>query len=85
MEESKRIVCMIDVGSIKTDRHPMNPSTLSLIDYMRSGGKVPPIKVGKLLGGGFVIRDGRHRLLAHKMLGLTKIEARFSETPMIDR
>lgn len=82
---SNRKECLISVGSIKMDRYPMNPSTIRLIDYMREGGIVPAIKVAKLQSGGFIIRDGRHRVLAHKMLGRTEILARFSGKPMINR
>jgi ParB-like chromosome segregation protein Spo0J len=77
-----RVKEYIKVSSIKMDRFPMNPSTLSLIDYLRSGGDIPPIKVAKLPKGGFIIRDGRHRVLAHKLLGMDKILATFSNEPM---
>lgn len=72
----------IDVNLIRMDRYPMNPSTLSLIDYLREGGEVPPIKVAKHPDGGYIIRDGRHRVLAYKMLGRNKIKAKYSEVPM---
>lgn len=74
---------MIPIASIKMDRYPMNPSTLGLVDYLRKGGLVPPIKVAKSKGGGFVIRDGRHRVLANKLIGNHLIEAKFSSSPMI--
>ena len=73
---------MIDVGLVRIDRYPMNPSTLSLIDYLREGGEVPAIKVAKHPKGGYIIRDGRHRVLAHKMLGIKKIKAKFSDKAM---
>ena len=72
----------IDISLIKVDRYPMNIKTLNLIDYLRNGGEVPPIKVVKLPKGGYMIKDGRHRLLAHKMLGLSKIKAKFSDVPI---
>lgn len=72
----------IDISLIKVDRYPMNVKTLNLIDYMRNGGEVPPIKVVKLPKGGYMIKDGRHRLLAHRMLGLSKIKAKFSDVPI---
>ena len=65
------------------DRYPMNISTLNLIDYLRSGGNVPPIKVAKHPRGGYIIRDGRHRVLANKLLGKTMIMAKFSDKPML--
>lgn len=57
------------------DRYPLNPSTLDLIDYLRSGGSVPPIKVKRLPTGNYEIRDGRHRITAYKLLGKTHIKA----------
>ncbi len=72
----------IDISLIKVDRYPMNLKTLNLIDYMRNGGEVPPIKVVKLPKGGYMIKDGRHRILAHRMLGLSKIKAKFSDVPI---
>ena len=72
----------IDINLIRMDRYPMNPSTLNLIDYLRKGGSIPPIKVAKHPNGGYIIRDGRHRVLAHKMLGIDKIKAKYSEIPM---
>lgn len=77
-----RHTCLIDIGLIRMDRYPMNPSTLSLIDYLRGGGVVPAIKVAKHPLGGYIIRDGRHRVLASKLLGRKQIKAKFSEVPM---
>ena len=68
----------INIDLVNIDRWPLNPSTLSLIDAMRSGIEIPPIKVSRLKNGRFNIKDGRHRLLTHKLLGLKKIKAEFS-------
>lgn len=80
-----RHVRLIDVKLIRMDRYPMNPSTLSLIDYLRTGGEVPPIKVATHPDGGYIIRDGRHRVLAYKILGIKKIKAKYSKLPMCKR
>lgn len=77
-----RVEKEIPIGSIRMDRFPMNPSTLSLIDYLRKGGTVPAIKVAKHPDGGFEIRDGRHRMLANMMLGKSTINAKFSTTAL---
>lgn len=69
----------IFINSIKMDRHPLNPSILSLIDYLKSGGTVPPIKVSRLVDGNFIIKDGRHRVTASKLLGRKTILATFGE------
>ena len=81
---SVRRSCLVNIGLIRMDRYPMNPSTLSLIDYLREGGKVPAIKIAKHPNGGYIIRDGRHRILAHKLLGRTKIKAKFSDKAMFN-
>jgi ParB-like chromosome segregation protein Spo0J len=81
-KQSDRRIEFIDIQLIKVDRYPINPKTLSLIDYIRNGGEIPPIKVVKLPKGGFMIKDGRHRLVAYKMLGKTKIKAKFSDIPI---
>lgn len=81
---SVRRSCLVDIGLIRMDRYPMNPSTLSLIDHLREGGEVPAIKIAKHPKGGYIIRDGRHRVLAHKLLGRTKIKAKFSDKAMLN-
>lgn len=80
-----RVTKFIDIQLIKVDRHPMNKSTLDLIDYMRGGGRIPPIKVSTNIHGGYEIKDGRHRVLASKLMGLTMINARFSTKPKINQ
>lgn len=83
-KDSGRQCLYVDISLIRMDKYPMNPSTLALVDHLRKGGKVPAIKIAKHPKGGYVIRDGRHRILAHKLLGRTKIEARFSNKTMIN-
>jgi len=75
---TKRQEADIDISLIKMDRYPINPTTLSLIDYLRQGKEAPAIKVSRLSKGGYKIKDGRHRVLAYKLLGRTKIKAAFS-------
>lgn len=82
--ENKRYTELVSIDLIRMDRYPMNPSTLSLIDYLRGGGEVPAIKIAKHPKGGYIIRDGRHRILAHKLIGLKKIKAKFSEVPIFN-
>ena len=77
-----RVTRHINISDIRVDRYPINPSTLQLVDFLRSGGLVPPIHVAVRSTGGYLIKDGRHRLLANKLLGMKTIEARFSTVPM---
>jgi len=78
----ERLVRHVNIAEISVDRYPMNPSTLTLVEYMQKGGDIPPIKIAKLKKGGFQIRDGRHRLLASKLLGRKTIKAKYSTLPM---
>jgi ParB-like chromosome segregation protein Spo0J len=80
-----RIIRDVNVSSIKMDRYPLNKSTLNLIKYLESGGSVPPIKIATLKKGNYLIRDGRHRITAFKLLGWEKIEAKFSIKPLQER
>lgn len=73
-----RVTKYIPVFQIDMDSYPMNPSTLSLIDYIREGNEVNAIEVSSLSNGRFRIKDGRHRVLAYKMLGLNRIKANYS-------
>jgi len=66
---------------IAYDRLPLNASTLSLIDHLRSGGSVPPIHCCRDVYGRLHVRDGRHRLLAHMMLE-RDIMIRVSDRPL---
>lgn len=73
-----RVTKYIPISQIDMDSYPMNPSTLSLIDYIREGNEVNAIEVLSLSNGRFRIKDGCHRVLAHKMLGLNRIKANYS-------
>jgi len=74
----KRVEQFINIQNIRIDRLPLNPSTLSLVDHIRNGGDIPPIQVSKHPNGGYSIKDGRHRLVACKLLGKSTINAKFS-------
>lgn len=69
----------IDVALVDFDKLPLNRSTFELCVFLEGGGDVPPIHVAQDGYGRFKIRDGRHRLLAHKLTGRTKIMARYGE------
>lgn len=74
----------IDISQIDIDRYPLNPTVLGLIDYLRAGGITKPIKVAKKSSGGYILKDGRHRVLAYKLLGRTTIKATFSDVALLD-
>jgi ParB-like chromosome segregation protein Spo0J len=70
----------LPISAIELDRTlPVNPRTLALVDYLRSGGRVPEIHVERYEGG-YRIRDGRHRITAYKLLGWPQIDVRYGVT-----
>jgi len=78
-----KIINEIDISLIRMDRYPINEKTLRLVDYLRNGGVVPEIKVAKHPLGGFIIKDGRHRITAYRLLGRKTIKAKYSNKPQI--
>ena len=81
------VIRLIPLASIGMDHTPINPKTLDLVDYLRGGGVVPSIHVraGIIPAGakGCVVReydicDGRHRVIAYKLLGRNTIAARIA-------
>ena len=90
-----RVRKWLPLSAIRIDRIPLNRSTLALVDFLRNGGEVKPIKVQKIrkcpvcndprcdAADGhyeYHIRDGRHRWVAYKILGHTHIEVVFGES-----
>lgn len=73
-----KITKEIPVHLIKIDRFPLEKKSLDYANLMLKGVKFPPIKVAKDKNGSFQIRDGRHRWLATKLIGKTKILAKYN-------
>jgi len=69
----------IHICNIKFDNIPLNPQTLDLAIKLHNKEIVPislpPIKVMLLPNGQYLIRDGRHRVIAFKLNGIKKIKA----------
>lgn len=65
---------IINISNISIDNYPLNTSTFNLSIHINQGGSIPPIKV-KILNGLYIIKDGRHRVTACKLLGIKKIKA----------
>lgn len=63
---------------IRLDRGPLGPSVMDLAIHLIKGGTVPPIHV-QIIDGEYWIRDGRHRVQAHRLIGREYILARFSK------
>jgi ParB-like chromosome segregation protein Spo0J len=72
----------IPISCVRMDRYPLNPTMIGLLTHMSSGGTVPPIKVALRGDGTYEIRDGRHRVLAHKLLGMKHIRCIVSPKPL---
>ena len=70
-----REVVSMPVASIAVDRWPMDRKTLSYARLIEEGAEFPPIRVF-LRDGRWWISDGRHRLLAHRMLGIPRIKVK---------
>jgi len=71
----KREIKELPICSIMCRNYPHDTKTLEYALLLRCGGQFPPIKVYRRKKGGFVIKDGRHRFLAHKLNGRRKISA----------
>jgi len=67
------------IESILIDKLPINPTVLSLVYFILSGGIIPPIKLQICSDGGYKLKDGRHRVCAYKLLGIKKILATFKK------
>lgn len=79
-----RVKTRLQIGNITLDREPIGPSTLSLVDFLRGGGTVPPIHVELKAKGTWKILDGRHRVLAYKLLGRSEIDVKYGVTDTDD-
>ncbi len=69
----------IFISNIKFDNIPMNPQSLDLAIKIYNKeivpNSLPPIKVKLLPNGQYLIRDGRHRVVAFKLNGIDRIKA----------
>lgn len=73
----ERVIQSVPLNLIDVDRWPHEPRTLRLVDHFQAGGTVPPIRLVIRDNGRFQILDGRHRLLATKLLGRRAIVAKY--------
>jgi hypothetical protein len=80
-----RVERRIKVDLINIDRHPIDPATFKLAEFIKyqlpkRAGHLPAIHVARLADGRFKLLDGRHRVTAYKLLGRKTILARYSLT-----
>jgi len=78
LKNAKMIIKTVKIESILIDKLPINPTVLNLIDYLRSGGEIPPVHLQKSEAGGYKLKDGRHRICAFKLLGIKEIKAKIN-------
>lgn len=84
-----RVKQEISVNLINMDRIPLDKKTFSFANCLNRRLFIPPyscgfpaIRVAKRKNGRYDIKDGRHRWVAHKLLGREKILAKFSTQPL---
>ena len=65
------LICKISVNGQRVSEERIE----DLVDHFYGGGRVPPITVRELPDGTFRMVDGRHRLEAHRRLGLSSISS----------
>ena len=73
-----RVIKEIPIRNIVVDRFSISPQTLSLCDFIRLGGEIPPIKIEKK-DGKYILKNGRHRITAYRLLGLETIKCKLYE------
>ncbi len=66
----------ISIALIDVDRYPMK-RVLGLVRHLEAGGTVPPVHVERTTHGRFRLLDGRHRIMAHRLLERPLILARY--------
>ena len=77
-----RIVSWVPLSNILIDRKlPINLATLDLANKLRDGMEMNPVHLqpcGPNNKGKFKLKNGRHRFVAAKLLGWTRIPAKYS-------
>lgn len=70
---------LIEIRLITVNKQPVGDDHVDdFVELLEAGRCTPPITV-RQVSGGFILVDGRHRLLAHKRLGRTHIKARITK------
>lgn len=72
-----RVIREIPLASIDGERWPFR-DVLPLVTHLQHGGSVPPIHVQIRPHGRYRLLDGRHRVMAFRLLGRRMILARYS-------
>lgn len=77
MPQTRRYLPLASI--IIKDRVPIGPRTLNLVKFLEANPdiKLPPIHVAPSKDGKWLVLDGRHRVIARRLLGYTMILARY--------
>ena len=79
--KGKRVTEQINLINIKVDRHSISKQTFDLAFKIKLGEinieELPPIKLIMNNKGAFILKDGRHRLTAFKLLGYKTIKSKY--------
>lgn len=71
-----RVITNILICDIDFDRKlPVNRKTFELALHLEKGGTHPPIHVRCKGNGRYELKEGRHRVLAHKLVGRDEIKS----------
>jgi ParB-like chromosome segregation protein Spo0J len=73
-----RHIAQLPINLMVIDRLPMK-RVLPLVEYLKTGGTVPPIHVAKMGNGMWKILDGRHRYHAFRLLERATILAKYGD------
>lgn len=79
-----RVTKHIPINLIDIDRIPLDKKVIRFTYAIQAMAVFPAIKVAKKSNGRYAIRDGRHRYIAHKLLGKETILAKFSTNLLKD-
>lgn len=63
-----KVEITLPVSCLKVDYVPAGPQVLEMVASYRCGVTMKPLKV-QLKDGRYIVKDGRHRLLAAKLMG----------------
>ncbi len=72
-------VTLINIQNIEKTRLPVNRASFNLARFLYRNELDKPIRVKLLKNGQYRVKDGRHRITAHKLLGRPAILADICE------
>jgi ParB-like chromosome segregation protein Spo0J len=74
-----RVIETVPITLISHGKLPRNRKVLEFAVAMKHGDLFPPVKLDRVTDGLYVLKGGRHRLAARKLLGYDTIRAKIAE------